>query len=129
MNRLMAAAALMTALAWAAPAGAADRPARTTAKTKAEMRRELDALGARIDALETRARREGAEVRAKVDARVQALRAQQSDADRALGRFQAAGAETRTELQAAFDRAMAKLKSAVRRAETEAPWNRGSKAP
>lgn len=109
----------------AAPAPAAE----TKAPEKTKIHRELDALGAKIDAFEARARRESAETRAKIDARIKALRADKTDADRALDKLETAGASAGKDLKAAFQSAYRKLKDGYRDAAREAPWAKKSKTP
>lgn len=115
VSRLLLAASLA--------AGASAAPAAKTPE-KTRIHQELDALGAKIDALAERARRESAGTRAKLDEKVKALRADKSDADRALDKLEAAGASAGEDLRAAFQSAYRKLKNGYRDAVREAPWSK-----
>lgn len=119
--------ALLAAALAAAPAAAATAAKKTPEKTK--IHRELDALGAKIDAFEARARRESAQTRARIDERVRSLRSDKTDADRALDKLEAAGASAGKDLKTAFQSAFKKLKDGYRDAAREAPWAKKTKSP
>jgi len=125
--KVLLAAVLAAVLAAGAASPALAAGTKTPEKTK--IHRELDALGAKIDAFEARARRESAQTRARVDARVKSLRSDKTDADRALDKLEAAGASAGKDLKAAFQSAFKKLKDGYRDASREAPWSKKNKSP
>lgn len=119
----IAAAASFAFLAFSASAASSKKE--PPAKTKAH--RELNELGAKIDAFAARTKSESEGTRVRLEKRIGELRAQKTQADSALAKLEGAGESAGKDLRAAFQSAYRKLKDGYRDAMKDAPW--ASKAP
>ena len=86
-------------------------------KYKTECRRELNALGVKIDVLEYRTHATGEMARERIKAEVVSLRARKAVADKLLVKLETSAGKTRKELKRRYDRAMRDLKAAYRGAK------------
>jgi chromosome segregation ATPase len=108
----MNALALVTLLACSAAAGP-PQP-KSTAEMRDEARKDLDALGARIDALERQAKAAGVESRDRLEEQVRKLRSKKDKADELLLKLQESAEDAGKEIQADLDRDIRELKRACR---------------
>lgn len=107
------------------PAAAAKKEA---APAKTKVHQQLDALGAKIDEFAARTAKESAGTRERLEKRLHELRADQTQANSALSKLEAAGASAGKDLQTGFQRAYQKLKDGYRQAMQEAPWSKTAPA-
>lgn len=110
---------LLAALAFAAPALAA--PAEPPAEKKSEyverVRTELDALGAKIDAMEAKAKVAGAEARAGMDRQLKDLKARRKAALREFSRLKRASGSAWADIRAGLEKGLADLRKELDKAE------------
>ncbi len=71
---------------------------------------ELDELGRKIDALETKAKDAGADVREGMDAKLKALKARRKTASKDLAKLKRASGKAWTGLKAGVDKGIAEMK-------------------
>jgi len=112
MKRLML--AVLTACAFAAslPLRAAEEPAAADNKSEyaGKARAELDALGAKIDALEAKAREAGAEARAKSVRQLQGLKSRRRKALKDLAKLKRASGKAWADIRTGLEKGLEDLK-------------------
>lgn len=112
MKRLMLAVSMMCALAVPAPLRAAERS--ELAETKAEYMKkahaELDELGAKIDALELRAKKARSSAHEDVQQKLKDLKARRKAAKKDLAKLKRASAKAWAELKTGVDKSIEDLK-------------------
>lgn len=112
MKILMLAAALICALASAASLSAAEgsKIAETKAEYVKKARADLAELSGKIDALELKAKKAGAEARADAQKQIKELKAGRSAAKKDLSKLKSASGGAWTDFKAGVDKAIADLK-------------------
>lgn len=123
MKSLALAALVAGCAAWAAPSGAAAPDQQETRQSwenyRIKARQELDVVGDKIAALETKAKSEKTKAREELQAQTAAMRARKADAERLLGRISTATEDARRNLRTELDDALRALKESIHKAETE----------
>ena len=97
-------------------------PSKKEAPEKTTAHQQLDELGAKIDAFAARTKTESEGTRARLEKRIEELRANKEQADFSLAKLEVAGESAGKDLRTAFQSAFKKLKDGYRDAMKDAPW-------
>lgn len=114
MKRLILAVSMAFAFAAAAPLRAAEgsKIAETKAEYVKKAKIELDELGAKIDALELKAKEAGASAKADMKRKLKALKARRKTAQKDFAKLKRASGKAWSELKAGVDKGIEELKTA-----------------
>ena len=115
MKRLIVVVWMACAFAAAAPprAAAESKAAETKAEYVKKARAEIDELGGKIDALESKAEKTGASTRAGMDRSLKELKARRKTAKKKLAKLKRASGDAWTDLKAGVDKGIEDLKNAL----------------